>query len=246
MADGCELTIVLPAYHEAEVLRHLLPRICTCAAQFTSAYEVLVVDAVAPVDDTQRVCAEVGVRHIFRQGSDSYGDAVRAGIRESRGRFVIIMDADGSHNPDDLVRLWQRRHAYDVVIGSRYTAGGTTKVHAGLTLMSLFLNAVYRLLLGLQPQDLSNSFRVYRGQQLRSLSLESTNFEIVEEILVALVWGPAHAKVTEVPITFEKRNAGESKRRLPSFILSYLRSLPRLRRFRATAMAGCGETMSGA
>lgn len=235
-ADACELTIVLPAYREADGLRQLLPRIRASASRLTPDCEVLVVDAQTPVDATQRVCTEWGVRHTFRSGSNSYGDAVRTGIRGSRGNFVIIMDADGSHNPDDLERLWCQRNQWDVVIGSRYITGGRTKVHGGLTLMSLGLNVIYRTLLGLRIRDLSNSFRLYRGPQLRALSLDSTNFEIVEEILVRLAWGPARARIIEVPITFEKRKEGESKRNLAAFALTYLRSIRRLRRFRAAAL----------
>jgi dolichol-phosphate mannosyltransferase len=230
--DGCELTIILPAYCEADALRNLLPVLAASAGRLTSDFEIVVVDACTPMDETQQVCTQHGVRHVFRGSGNSYGDAVRTGIRESRGRFVIIMDADGSHSPQDLARLWSPRHEWDVVIGSRYATGGHTKVHAGLTLMSLLVNAAYRLTLGLHIRDMSNSFRLYRGNQLRSLELESTHFEIVEEILIALSWGPAQARILEVPITFEKRKTGESKRNHLAFALSYIRSIRRLRRFR--------------
>jgi dolichol-phosphate mannosyltransferase len=237
VSEVCELSIVLPAYREADSLRHLLPRIKASAGRLTPDYEVLVIDTITPVDSTRAVCLECGVRHLVRRGSNCYGDAVRTGIRESRGTFVIIMDADGSHNPDDLGRLWCNRNDWDVVIGSRYTAGGRTKVHAGLTLQSKLLNITYRMALGLQIRDLSNSFRLYHGEQLRALSLSSTNFEIVEEIVVWLAWGATRARVLEVPITFEKRKTGESKRDLAAFIVTYLRSIRSLRRFRAAALA---------
>jgi dolichol-phosphate mannosyltransferase len=239
MPEHCELSIVLPAYREAAVLRHLLPRIKARASRLTPDYEVVVVDTVAPVDATERVCAENGVRHVFRTGGNAYGDAVRTAIRESRGRFVIMMDADGSHNPDYFEGLWRERNEYDVVIASRYINGGYTKVHLGLTLMSQLLNVVYRWTVGLRVRDMSNSFRLYHGPQLRALSLETTNFEILEEILVLLLWGPAQAKMLEIPVVFEKRNAGMSKRILLKFINSYVRSIPKLRRMRATAMAEC-------
>jgi dolichol-phosphate mannosyltransferase len=233
----CELTILLPSYREAEALKQLLPRLKTSVGRLTADYDILVIDAIAPVDATQRICAGCSVRHMFRSGGNNYGDAVRTGILESRGRFVIIMDADGSHNPDHIERLWRHRNEWDVVIGSRYAAGGSTRVHAGLTMQSLALNVIYRKALGLQIRDMSNSFRLYRGAQLRSLSLNSTNFEIVEEILAKLVWGPMRARILEVPITFEKRKTGESKRNLAAFAITYLRSIRRLRRFRAAARA---------
>jgi dolichol-phosphate mannosyltransferase len=231
--DGRELTITLPAFREAESLRQLLPRIRAAAGRLTGDHEIVVVDALRPLDDTREVCADCGVRHVFRTGGDSFGDAIRTATRESRGRFVLFMDADGSHNPDDFERLWARRHDGDVIIGSRYTAGGRTKVHAGLTLQSQILNVTYRMALGLNIRDMSNNFRLYRGDQIRALSLASTNFEILQEILVRLTWGPAKARILEVPITFEKRNTGESKRNLRAFIFTYLRSIRNLRQFRA-------------
>jgi dolichol-phosphate mannosyltransferase len=242
--NECELSIILPAFREADTLRHLLPRIAASAGTLTPDYEILVVDAQHAVDDTREVCAKCGVRHLFRAGGDNYGDAVRSGIRESRGRYVVIMDADGSHAPEDFVRLWPLRDAWDVVIASRYASGGKTEVHAGLTMMSLFLNAVYRTALGLKIRDMSNSFRLYRGSQLRALTLEATNFEIVEEILAALVWGPMRSRITEIPITFERRHAGESKRNHIAFAFSYLRSIHKLRRFRADALSGRSHSPS--
>jgi dolichol-phosphate mannosyltransferase len=237
VSADCELTILLPSYREAQALKQLLPRLKASVGRLTTDYEILVVDAVAPVDATQQICADCGVRHMFRGGGNSYGDAVRSGIPASRGRYVIIMDADGSHNPDQIERLWHHRDGWDVVIGSRYAAGGSTKVHAGLTMQSLALNLVYRRALGLKIRDMSNSFRLYRGPQLRSVSLTSTNFEIVEEILAKLAWGPMRARILEVPITFERRKTGESKRSLAAFAVTYVRSIRRLRRFRAAARA---------
>jgi dolichol-phosphate mannosyltransferase len=80
--------------------------------------------------------------------------------------------------------------------------------------------------------DVSNSLRLYRGEQLRSLHLVSNNFDIVEEILIRLVAGKTRSSVVEVPMTFEQRKAGESKRNLPAFMLSYLSSMRRMQRFR--------------
>jgi dolichol-phosphate mannosyltransferase len=67
--------------------------------------------------------------------------------------------------------------------------------------------------------------------------LVSNNFDIVEEILIRLVSGPAHATVLEIPMTFEQRKAGESKRNLPAFMLSYLSSMRKMQRFRREELA---------
>jgi dolichol-phosphate mannosyltransferase len=237
----CELTVVLPAYREAEPLRQLLPKLNSAAGALTKSYEIVVVDAQTAVDDTQAVCDMMGVRHVFRRGGNRYGDAVRTGIAESAGQSVLLMDADGSHNPAEIGFLWRERGKADLIIGSRYTTGGHTQNPAVLIFLSFVVNVVYRLAFGLRVADVTNSFRLYRGDQIRGLHLDSSDFEIVEEILIRLTFGPAHASVIEVPITFEKRKAGESKRNLVEFAFSYVRSILRLRGFRRMALAESKE-----
>jgi dolichol-phosphate mannosyltransferase len=101
--------------------------------------------------------------------------------------------------------------------------------------MSLMVNVVFRLVLGLRCRDVSNSFRLYRGDDLRALELSCNNFDIVEEILVLLSMQHRDYRIHEVPFTFEERKAGKTKRKLLAFALSYLAVLWRLRRLRSQA-----------
>jgi dolichol-phosphate mannosyltransferase len=237
MPDPCELSVVLPAYREADSLRIVLPKLVPIVTAASANPEIIVSDAMEPLDDTEAVCAQNGVVHIRRAGGNSYGDAVRSGIERSRGRFVLLMDADGSHNPQVVTELWRSRDEADIVIGSRYVKGGGTENPALLILMSRILNYAYQFAFSLPVSDVSNSLRLYRGDQLRSLHLVSNNFDIVEEILIRLVSGRTHSTVLEVPMTFEQRKAGESKRNLPAFMLSYLSSMRRMQRFRREELA---------
>ena len=148
------------------------------------------------------------------------------------------MDADGSHNPSFLPALWNERQRFDVVIGSRYVAGGATQNPRILIFMSYVVNLVFRIVLGLRCRDVSNSFRLYQRRHLQQLTLRSENFDIVEELLVKLCCGPTHCTVTEVPVTFERRKAGESKRNLVWFALSYIATLLRLFRFKMAIKLG--------
>ena len=228
-----ELSVVMPAYKEAGALRQLLPKLVPAIAALSPTYEIIVADSIEPLDDTAAVCAEYGVTHVHRTGGNSYGDAVRTGIRTSQGVRVLLMDADGSHNPRDIAGLWNARSRADIVIGSRYVKGGHTENPAILIWMSRALNYMYKFAFRLRVNDVSNSFRLYRGEQLRALRLNSPDFDIVEEILIRLAYGPAKASVIEVPVTFEQRKAGESKRNLPAFMLSYMKSIRTMRRFMA-------------
>lgn len=227
-----ELSIVMPAYREARALETFLPRLIGEAGKLTPSFEVLVVDTMEPVDDTQAVVEAAGARHIFRTGGNFYGDAVRTGIANARGQYVLFMDGDGSHNPLEMQKLWDRHKDFDIVIGSRYVRGGQTENPAILIWMSRAINYVYRVVFGLNVKDVSNSFRIYRGDLLRTLTLESNDFDIVEEILLRLVFGISKARVTEVPVTFEQRKAGESKRKLGKFALSYISSIRKMLHFR--------------
>lgn len=231
-----DLSVVMPAYREADALRQLLPLLIPAIQELTDSYEIIIADSMKALDETSEVCAAHGVRHIRRSGGEAYGDAVRSGIQTSTGRMVLLMDADGSHNPRDIARLWSARDNYNIVIGSRYVSGGKTENPLILIWMSRVLNYLYRFAFRLSVNDVSNSFRLYRGDQLRSIELISDDFDIVEEILIRLVFGPCNATVTEVPVLFEKRKAGESKRNLPAFMLSYLDSIRTMTKFRAAEL----------
>jgi dolichol-phosphate mannosyltransferase len=234
--DHCELSVVIPAYREADALKQLLPILIPAVNALSRRSEIIVVDSIEPLDCTAAICKEFGVRHMHRARGNAYGDAVRTGIDKSVGEIVVLMDADGSHNPKDVERLWSARNQAEIVIGSRYIEGGRTENPVVLIWMSRLLNYFYRFAFDLPASDISNSFRLYRGAQLRSLELESNNFEIVEEILIKLTCGPMRAAVTEVPVTFEKRKAGMSKRNLPAFILSYMSSILTMRKFQSAEL----------
>ncbi|MDQ6679169.1 MAG: glycosyltransferase [Acidobacteriota bacterium] len=213
----------------------LLPVLKENAGALTPSHEIIVIDASEPLDNTAEVCQVNGVRHVYRTGGDHYGDAVRTGIAEAQGRWILFMDADGSHNPIHLQRLWAKRESFDIVVGSRYVAGGETENPWILICMSFIVNLTFRMAFHLDCRDVTNSFRLYRGAPLRALTLQSDDFDIIEEILIRIVAGPAQGTVTEVPVVFERRKAGESKRKLMAFAASYLTTLARLRKFREAA-----------
>jgi dolichol-phosphate mannosyltransferase len=227
-----DLSILIPAYQEMEALQLLLPRLITQAPRLTPAWEILVVDSMTPLDETEKVCKGLPVRHLRRKGGNTYGDAVRTGIAESKGNYVLIMDADGSHNPEQVVRLWKVRQGSDLVIGSRYVNGGVTENPAILIVLSWVVNVTYRVAFGLKVKDVSNSFRLYRGDLLRSIPTECSNFDLVEELLIKICRRCGAEGIREVPITFEKRKKGVSKRNLLAFAFTYLGTMFRLMRVR--------------
>jgi dolichol-phosphate mannosyltransferase len=223
------LSIILAAYCEGENLSRLLPRVRRAAQGLTPKHEILVVDTLAPMDDTEAVCAANQVRLLRRQPSNDYGDAIRTGVRASQGDFVLTMDADGSHSPEFMRELWDQRHRADVVIASRYVAGGRTENPLLLVGMSRLLNRFFRAVVKFPVLDVSNSFRLYRGERLRSLSLGYRHFDVLEEVLARLLWhAEKPATVLEIPYRFERRIAGKSKRNLLMFSVHFMGAAIRL------------------
>ena len=234
-SDAVELTVMLPAYNEAEALRDLLPTIKAAAAALTPSFEILILDTQTAMDATAEVCAENGVRHIRRSGGNQYGDAIRTGIAQARGAHLLCMDADGSHSASYFASMWAQRNNYDIVIGSRYVAGGHTENPAVLIWMSYVLNLTFRVVFNIHAKDVTNSFRLYRASILRPMKLDSDDFDILEEILIKAVTHRPPARITEVPVTFGRRKAGESKRNLVKFAFGYFTTLQKLRTFQKAA-----------
>jgi dolichol-phosphate mannosyltransferase len=227
--------VVLPAYEEAANLEILLPQLRQAAGALAASFDIIVIDTQQPRDNTPEVCRKHGVRYVPREQGPLYGHAIRTALREAGGQWVVFMDADGSHNPAFLPKLWEQRQNADLVIASRYIPGGKTENPAVLIFMSLMVNVVFRLALGLKCYDVSNSYRLYRGDDLRALRLKCGNFDIVEEILVKLVTGHPGYRIKEIPFVFEKRKAGKTKRNLLLFALGYAVTLARLMKMKYEA-----------
>lgn len=223
-----ELSVVIPSYLEEENLRVILPRLVKVLRAWRRTFELLVVDAPQPRDDTRQVCEANGVTYVPRRGGDRYGDAVRTGIARARGTWIVFMDADGSHAPEDLPRLLDHLGQADVVAASRYVPGGATENPPILIWMSRALNLVYRRVLGIPCRDVSNSFKIYPAERLKALPLVCSHFDVIEEILVKLTLTPPPLRVVEVPFVFRARMFGSTKRDLVTFVLSFAGTLGRL------------------
>jgi dolichol-phosphate mannosyltransferase len=229
------ISVVIPAYQEAENLADLLPRLNDVLVQIKRPYEILVIDTMSSMDNTEEICQKNKCVYINRENGNGYGDAIRTGIRKASNKYLVVMDADGSHNPDDIVKFYEAiEKDYDLIIGSRYIAGGNSHNGLILKLMSYVLNITYRVFFNIKAKDISNSFRMYHVEQLKSLVLECSNFDIVEEIIIKLSISISPFRLLEVPIFFDQRRYGESKRDLLKFVFSYITSIRRLLQFKVT------------
>jgi len=226
-------SIVIPSLNEQDNLHVLLPEVRLVLREIDAQIEVVVV--IGCNDDPNSYPQDLGAgyRYVRRDPSDSFGDAIRAGIASSdpSSEFIIFMDADGSHSPRSLVKLISAPKQEDVVVASRYTQGGSTENSYLLRFMSRALNFAYRIVLGIPCNDISTNFKRYRRADLVQLDLTCNNFDIVEEIVfrVKSLRGKDFS-ILELPDHFAERRHGVSKRQLGPYIVSYLLTLVTLRR----------------
>jgi len=229
ISSPVELSVLIPAYREAENLEVLLPGLVRICGELSPRHEIIVVDTMEPMDHTEKVCRIHGVRYRNRIGGDRYGDAIRSGIAACSGKHIVIMDADNSHDHSFIRRLFQSRDEADVVVASRYVPGGDTENSKVLIFMSWVLNVIYSVVLGIRCKDISNSFKLYDGEMLKSVRLKCSNFDVVEEILFKLKHRYPGLTIRELPYTFRRRRYGQTKRKLVAFMLTYIVTLVRLR-----------------
>jgi dolichol-phosphate mannosyltransferase len=208
--------VIVPTYNERENIPMLLPRILEHAN-----LSVLVVDDGSPDGTGDIVAAHVArderVHLLRRAGKQGLGTAYLAGFRyalERGAEYVFEMDADFSHDPRYLPDLLHAAEtAYDLVIGSRYVAGGgTTDWGLGRQLISRGGNLYARLILGLPLADMTGGYRCYRRRALEALDLDrvkSNGYSF--QIEMAYRVHKAGMRVGEVPIIFPDRRVGASK-----------------------------------
>jgi dolichol-phosphate mannosyltransferase len=241
LTPSLDLTILLPAWNEAENLRALLPRVAAVVNALGVKYECLVVDA-GSTDGTPQVAAGAGAR-VARQTEPGYGGALRMGFGLARGRYIATLDADLSHDPDFLTAMWAARTRGAAVIASRYVPGGRADGPLYRRVLSQLLNHLYAQGLSLPFRDMSSGFRLYRSDVIKNLDIEGRNFDVLEDILLRLVVG-GYA-VVEVPMHYKPRFTGRSHVRLVQFLVSYLRTFWRLWRLRNAPAAADFEARAG-
>lgn len=225
-----DLSIVIPSYKEFENLQILLPDVTNELKNVDFSYEILVIDANKISKETKILCSNFdNINYINRIPANSYGDAVRTGIQKCKGEYIIFMDADGSHTPSFIIKLFEAKCNVDVVIASRYVDGGKTDNGVLLIFMSYIVNKLYAIVLNLKVKDVSNSFKLYKSVNLKELSLECSNFDIVEEILYKCKLNNSNLRILELAYTFKKRLYGKTKRNLVVFMFTFAITLIKLR-----------------
>ena len=228
-----DLTVLIPAFNEAENLRLLLPRVHRVAHELSLAYEVLVVDVAAHAE-TLAVTRDQGAR-LLTQVAPGYGGALLEGFREARGGYILTMDADCSHEPSVITKLWAHRNRADIIVASRYIRGGVAYMSWVRKWLSRVLNRVFTRGLSVDVRDISSGFRLYKASVVKGLQVTGTDFDILPEIIVR-----AHVDgwtILEVPFTYFPRAKGTSRARVIRVGINLLKTFAKLWRLRHSVRA---------
>ncbi len=214
-----ERLVIIPTYNEKENIRDIITHVMGLRPEF----QVLVVDDGSPdgtADIVRQLQAEVPGRvHLLeRKGKLGLGTAYIAGFRWALERnygFIFEMDADFSHDPNDLVRLYQAcaDEGADMSVGSRYTKGGGVSDWAWSRVMLSWCASLYvRLVLWMNVRDTTAGFVCYKAETLRAIDLDAVRFiGYAFQIEMKYRVKVAGLKIKEVPIIFKDRTKGKSK-----------------------------------
>lgn len=219
------ISVVLLAYKEAENLKLLLPKIKNVLDKMHEDYEILVIDSAVATDNTKFVCKDFDAKYISQE-EPFYAGAFRTSIKYASKDKILVLDADGSHNPKDIPSINKKfEEGYDIVIGSRYVNNGKTNDSKLSIVMSKLLNGVMRPCIGVKAKDISTSYRLYDAKQLKIVNLRRNNYDVLQEVILRMKINNKNLKIGEVPIEFNKRMFGESKRHTIKFICGYIVSI---------------------
>jgi dolichol-phosphate mannosyltransferase len=208
--------VIVPTYNEKENLPLIVGRIRAA----TPEVHILVADDNSP-DGTgaiadQLVATDDHVHVMHRKGKEGLGAAYLAGFAwalDNSYDVVVEMDADGSHQPEELHRLLTGLQDADLVLGSRYVPGGQVRNWPkSREILSRGGNTYTRIMLGIPLRDATGGYRAFRASALRALQLD----QVASQgycFQVDLAWRASQLglRVKEVPITFVEREIGASK-----------------------------------
>lgn len=216
MSDGI---VIIPTYNEKENIQ----RIISAVFDLQHPFDILIVDDNSQ-DGTAQLVKEMMNRfpgRLFmeqRAGKMGLGTAYIHGFRwalERSYEYIFEMDADFSHDPDDLLTLYHEcsKNAFEMAIGSRYVTGvNVVNWPIGRVIMSYYASAYVRLITGMPIRDATAGFKCYRRKVLETIDLDKIKFYgYAFQIEMKFAAWTSGFKLKEVPIIFTDRKEGQSK-----------------------------------
>ncbi len=211
--------VIIPTYNERENIENIIRAVFA----LEKVFHILIIEDGSP-DGTANIVKTLQQEFperlfmIERKGKLGLGTAYIAGFKwslEHNYEYIFEMDADFSHNPADLPRLYKAcaEESADVSIGSRYVSGvNVVNWPMGRVLMSYFASKYVRLITGLPIHDTTAGFKCYRREVLQTIDLDGIRFKgYAFQIEMKFTAYKCGFKIVEVPVIFINRELGTSK-----------------------------------
>lgn len=212
-----ERLVIIPTYNEKENIENII----RCVLSLKPEFDVLIIEDNSP-DGTASIVKKLQeemprIHMIERQGKLGLGTAYISGFKwglEQGYKYIFEMDADFSHNPKDLIRLYEAcYHGADMSIGSRYVTGvNVVNWPMSRVLLSYFASKYVRIITGMKVHDATAGFVCYTRKVLETINLDAIRFKgYAFQIEMKFTARTLGFKLQEVPIIFTDRTLGTSK-----------------------------------
>lgn len=228
------LSVILPTYNEKDNILSLIDEIESALVSNNIEYEIIVVDDNSP-DGTGRIVKErynsnPRIRVIIRENERGLATAIKTGILNSTGEFILVMDTDFNHDPEKIPLMYKLRDDFDIIIGSRYVAGGGMEGPQFRYWGSYLFNIFIKLILWMGIHDNLSGYLVFNRALIKEIDVEKT-FYGYGEYCIRFLFQLKKKKfsIIEIPVIYKSRPSGESKTDFLKYLLVYTWSVLKLR-----------------
>jgi glycosyltransferase involved in cell wall biosynthesis len=205
------VSVIIPVFNEEATVGDVVNRTNKTLEKMGKPYEVIVVD-----DGSNDKSAEIAKQQnaiIIKGCHTGKGFALRCGFLRAKGEYIVTLDADGSHKPEELplILRYLTEDEADFVVGSRFANSehNKTKIPKINRAGNKLFNTITQYLTGVHITDSQSGFRAIRTSLIKTMKLTSYGYEVESEMLVKAL--RKRARVVETPISFIQRTVGRSK-----------------------------------
>lgn len=206
------LSIIIPVYNEEKYIGHLIYKILKEMGKLNYKYEIIIVND-GSTDNTEKILNKFKNKvKIFHKENEGKGSAVKLGIHQSNGEYILIQDGDLEYNPKDYGKMLNKVKDSYVVIGSR-TLNLSKKLNnqaLGPWLFNKLLSKIYKKFFSKVITDSLSGYKIYPTKFLKSITIDTNGFETDHELICKAI--KKKINIVEVAVEYKPRTKKEGKK----------------------------------